>query len=237
MHITGTIINVVLICIGSLIGLLLGNKFSEQLRHSVMMVLGLFTIAYSLRLFLQTGNALVVLISLLIGLFIGEWLRLEDRLGNLGEWLEKRFNTRGKSDSGKFIRGFLTASLIYCVGPMAILGSIQDGLTGDFSVLTIKAVMDGFASIAFASSLGFGVIFSSVLVLVYQGSMSLLAFQLQFLTSEILLNEISAVGGVMLLGLAVSSLLELKKIRVGNFLPAFVIVPLIVWIFQQFGIY
>lgn len=237
MHITGTIINVVLILIGGFIGIFLGNRFSESLRHSVMMALGLFTVAYAIRLFLQTGNALVVLIALLIGLFLGEWWQLEDRLAGLGVWLEKKFNNGGKTDSVTFVRGFLTASLIFSIGPMAILGSLQDGLSGDFSVLTIKAVMDGFASIAFASSLGIGVLFSSLVILVYQGGLSLAAYQLQFLTTDVLLNEISAVGGVMLLGLAISGLLEIKKIRVGNFLPAFLIIPLVVWLFQFFGIY
>lgn len=237
MHITGTIINVILILAGSLLGLFLGNKFSAKLRQSVIMALGLFTIAYSIRLFLETGNSLVVLLSLLIGLFLGEWWRIEDRIGSIGAWLEKRFNNGNGTDANKFIRGFLTASLIFCIGPMAILGSLQDGLNGDFSVLTIKAVMDGFASIAFASSLGIGVAFSALAVFVYQGAISLFAFQLQFLTTDIILNEISAVGGVMLLGLAISGLMEIKKIRVGNFLPAFIIIPIIVWIFQYFGIY
>ncbi len=237
MQLTGTIINVVLILMGGLIGIFLGNRFSESLRHSVMMALGLFTAAYGIRLFLQTGNALVVLIALLIGLLLGEWGQLEDRLAGLGVWFEKKFNQRGKSDSATFVRGFLAASLLFTIGPMAILGSLQDGLSGDFSVLTIKSVMDGFAAIAFASSLGIGVLFSSLVILVYQGGLSLLAYQLQFLTTDVLLNEISAVGGVMLLGLAISGLLEIKKIKVGNFLPAFLIIPLVVWLFQYFGIY
>jgi hypothetical protein len=128
------------------------------------------------------------------------------------------------------VRGFLTASLLFCVGPMAILGSIQDGLTGDYKLLAVKSVLDGFASLAFASTLGVGVLFSSPILLVYQGGISLLAGQLNALVSEAMLNEMTAAGGVILIGLALSSILEIKKIRTGNFLPALAVAPLIVWI-------
>lgn len=234
---TGTIINLILILIGSTIGLLLGKRISEDLRHAVLMALGLFTAAFSISLFLKTGNSLVVLIALLIGLILGEWWQIESGLAKVGIWLEKRFNNGSGGDSQRFLKGFLTASLLFITGPMAILGSIQDGINGDFSILTIKAIMDGFASIAFASSMGFGVIFSGLIVFLYQGSLSLLAVQLQFLNSDIMLNEISAVGGVMLLGLAISEILEIKKIRVANMIPAFLVIPFIIWLFQYFGIY
>jgi uncharacterized membrane protein YqgA involved in biofilm formation len=134
------------------------------------------------------------------------------------------------------VRGFLTASLLYIIGPMAILGSIQDGLTGDYSLLSIKAVLDGFASLAFASSLGIGVLFSSLVVLVFQGGLSLLAIQAQALITPMMINEMSATGGILLMGIAISSLLEIKPIRVGNFLPALIIAPLIVAILTLLGI-
>ena len=237
MHLTGTIINVVTILLGGFIGLLLGNRLPERIRYTVMMALGLFTLAYGIRLFIQTGNALVVLISMLIGLLLGEWWRIEDGLNHLGVFLERHFNRNKGIESAKFIRGFLTASLLFSIGPMAILGSVQDGLTGDFNTLVIKSIMDGFASIAFASSLGIGVLFSSLVILVYQGGISLLATQLQFLMNEQFLAEFSAIGGIMLMGIAVSSLLEIKKIRVANFLPGFLILPLIIWLFNLLGIY
>jgi uncharacterized membrane protein YqgA involved in biofilm formation len=237
MHITGTIINVILILLGGFLGLLLGNRLSEKIRYTVMMALGLFTFAYGVRLFIDSGNALVVLISMLFGVLLGEWWRLEDGLSHLGVFLEKRFNRNKSIESGKFIRGFLTASLLFTIGPMAILGSIQDGLTGDFNTLVIKGIMDGFASIAFASSLGVGVLFSSLVILFYQGGISLLATQLQFIMSDQVLIEFSAIGGIMLMGIAISSLLEVKKIRVANFLPGFVVLPLIIWIFNLLGIY
>jgi len=237
MHLTGTIINVITILLGGFFGLLLGNRLPEKVRYTVMMALGLFTFAYGIRLFMQTGNALVVLISMLLGVLLGEWWRIEDALSHLGVYLERKFNRNKGIESAKFIRGFLTASLLFSIGPMAILGSIQDGLTGDFNTLVIKAIMDGFAAIAFASSLGIGVMFSSLVILVYQGGLSLLATQLQFIMSDQVLAEFSAIGGIMLMGIAVSSLLEVKKIRVANFLPGFIILPLVIWIFNLFGIY
>ena len=133
------------------------------------------------------------------------------------------------------MRGFLTASLLFCVGPIAILGSIQDGLTGNYNLLAVKSVLDGFAALAFSSTLGVGVLFSALMILVYQGSVSLLAAQLNAIVTSSMMNEMTATGGVILMGLAISSLLEIKKIRAGNFLPALVIAPLIVWILSLFG--
>lgn len=237
MHLTGTIINVATILLGGFLGLLLGTRLSEKVRYTVMMALGLFTLAYGIRLFMDTGNALVVLISMLFGVLLGEWWRIEDGLSHVGAFLERNFNRNKGLESAKFIRGFLTASLLFLIGPMAILGSFQDGLTGDYNTLVIKSIMDGFAAIAFASSLGVGVLFSSLPILIYEGGLSLLATQLQPIMSDQVLTEFSAIGGIMLMGIAVSSLLEIKKIRVANFLPGFIVLPLIIWIFNLFGIY
>jgi uncharacterized membrane protein YqgA involved in biofilm formation len=130
----------------------------------------------------------------------------------------------------------LGASLVFCVGPMSILGSIQDGLTGDYRLLAVKAVLDGFASLAFASSLGVGVLFSALVILAYQGGIALLAAQVQALVSQPMMDEMTAVGGIILLSIAISSLLEIKKIRSGNFLPALFIAPLIVWLLSVLGV-
>jgi uncharacterized membrane protein YqgA involved in biofilm formation len=176
---------------------------------------------------------------LLIGALLGEWWRIEDGLQGIGKRLEERFAGSGEVDangSSNFVRGFLTASLLFCVGPMTILGSIQDGLTGNYELLAVKSVLDGFASLAFASSLGIGVLFSTLVILVFQGGISLLAVQLNALVTTPMLNEMTATGGVILMGLAISSLLEIKKIRTGNFLPALAIAPLIVWILSLLGI-
>ncbi len=234
---TGTIINFAAIVVGGAVGLILGNRLSERVRSSLMNGLGLFTFLYGVKLFFDTQNAMVVLASLVIGILLGEWWRLEEGLNSLGIWLEKKFNRKNHYDSSRFIKGFLTTSLLFSIGPMAILGSLQDGLTGDFNILAIKAVIDGISSIAFASSLGFGVLFSSVIVFIYQGVITLLAGQLQTILTGDILNEINALGGIMLAGLAISSLLEIRKIRVANFLPGFLIVPLVVLIFKLFSIY
>jgi uncharacterized membrane protein YqgA involved in biofilm formation len=224
----GSIINAVAIILGGALGLLLSNRLSEKLRHTIMSMLGLFTLAYGMSLFLQTKNLMVVLASLLIGVLLGEWWRIEEGVEALGAAFERRFNKKGNTESEKFIRGFMSTSLLFVIGPMAILGSIQDGLTGDVRTLVIKAVLDGFAAMAFASSLGLGVLFSSIPVLVYQGAITLLADQAQRFVTEAMMNEMVAAGGVLLLGISISSLLELRKIRVGSFLPALVLAPLLV---------
>jgi len=228
---TGTLLNIATVLIGGTFGLIFGARVPERLKATVVAGMGLFTAAMGIQMFLKTENPLIVLGSLLIGALLGEWWRIEDGLQSLGQMLEKRFAKSDSEDaSSKFVRGFLTTSLLFCVGPMTILGSIQDGLTGDYSLLAVKSVLDRFASLAFASTLGVGVLFSALVILVYQGGISLLAAQLNAIVTPSMMNEMTAVGGVILVGLAISSLLEIKKIRVGNFLPALAIAPLIVWI-------
>jgi uncharacterized membrane protein YqgA involved in biofilm formation len=236
---TGTLINILTVLIGGTLGLIFGARLPERLKSTVVSGMGLFTAAIGIQMFLKTENSLIVLGALLVGALLGEWWKIEDRLQGLGQILEARF---AKSDpagseatSSKFVRGFLTSSLLFCVGPMAILGSIQDGLTGNYSLLAVKSVLDGFASLAFSSTLGVGVMFSSLMILVYQGGISLLAAQLNSIVTQSMMNEMTATGGVILIGLAISSLLEIKKIRAGNFLPALVIAPLIVWILSLLG--
>ncbi|HPS41954.1 MAG TPA: DUF554 domain-containing protein [Anaerolineaceae bacterium] len=228
---TGTLVNFAAILVGGALGLLLGSKISQKLNQTVVSGLGLFTFAYAISLFLKTENPLIVLGSLLIGILLGEWWRIEDGLTRLGEKLEARFNRGSRAgDSSRFIKGFLTSTLLFCIGPMAILGSIQDGLTGNANTLFIKSILDGFAALAFASSLGVGVLFSSVPVLFYQGTITLLAQQVQKVATDSMMNELSATGGVILAGLAISNILEIKKIRTGSFLPGLIIAPLIVFI-------
>jgi len=162
--------------------------------------------------------------------------------------LEERFSKPDLDDSNKFVRGFLTASLLFCVGPMTILGSIYDGLniSGDYYLLTVKSVLDGFAAMALASTLGIGVLFSAIIVFLFQGGISFLAMQLgtvmtiamndpgQLAFINSMINELTATGGITLIALAISSLLEMKKIRVGSFLPALLVAPLIVWVLGLF---
>jgi uncharacterized protein len=230
----GTILNIATVIAGSLLGILFGARIPEKLKETVIAGMGLFTVAMGLQMFLKTENPLIVLGALLIGTLLGEWWRIEDGLHKLGEILEQRFSREEDDGSNKFVRGFLTASLLYCIGPMAILGSIQDGLTGNYNLLAVKSVLDGFASIAFASTLGIGVAFSSLIILVYQGGISLLAAQLDAIVNLSMMNELTATGGVLLMGVGISNLLEIKKIRVGNMLPALFIAPLIVWVLGLF---
>ena len=227
---TGTFLNIATVLLGGILGLIFGARIPDQLKATVISGLGLFTMAMGLQMFLNTENPLIVLGSLLIGTLLGEWWKIEDGLQNFGKFLEQRFSREGRDDSNKFVRGFLTASLLFCVGPLTILGSIQDGLTGDYNLLAVKSVLDGFASLAFASTLGVGVLFSTIIILVYQGGISLLAAQLNSIVSPSMMNELTATGGVILLGLAISSLLEIRKIRVGNMLPALAVAPFIVWV-------
>lgn len=231
---TGTFLNIATVLIGGVIGLIFGARIPDKLKATVIAGMGLFTAAMGLQMFLKTENPLIVLGALLIGTLLGEWWKIEDGLQNLGKVLEQRFSKADDDGSNKFVRGFLTASLLFCVGPMTILGSIQDGLTGDYNLLAVKSVLDGFAALAFASTLGVGVMFSTVIILVYQGGISLLAAQLNAIVTVSMMNELTATGGVILLGLAISSLLEIKKIRVGNMLPGLLVAPVIVWMLGLF---
>ncbi len=251
----GTLLNIATVLVGGTLGLLFGSRLPDRLRKTVIAGLGLFTIGYGMYNFLKTQNPLIVLGSLLVGALLGEWWKIEEGLQNIGKWLESHFGGKSPAGTGSgfanpaapipgsdftpsrdFVRGFLTASLVFCVGPMTILGSIQDGLNGDYSLLAIKSVLDGFAALAFASTLGVGVLFSVVVILFFQGGISLLAAQLSAVVTPAMMSEMTAVGGVILLGIAISSLLEIKTIRVGNFLPSLAIAPLVVAILAFLGV-
>jgi uncharacterized membrane protein YqgA involved in biofilm formation len=238
----GTMINIATVLVGGTLGLTFGPRLKARFRETVIMALGLFTLAIGINMFIgslgvEGENPLVPLVSLLLGGLMGEWCRIEDRLKSLGSWLEVKLTRGGEPAEGsRFIRGFLSASLLFCVGPMTILGSIQDGLTGDYQLLAIKSVLDGFAALALASTLGIGVLFSTLVVLTYQGGISLLAAQAQTFLDEVMMAEISAVGGVLLLGLAIGTLLELRPVRAGNLLPALIVAPLLVFVIRFFGI-
>jgi len=231
---TGTLLNVAAILLGGSLGLLFGSRLPERLKRIVLAGMGLFTLALGVQMFLETQNALVVLGSLLIGGLLGEWWKVEDGLQHLGTWLEKRFRPAPGTEN-RFARGFLAATVVFCTGPMAILGSIQDGLSGDYQLLAVKAALDFFASLAFASTLGAGVIFSAFVLLAYQGGITLLAAQLDRVVNAAMMAEMTAAGGVLLLGIAVSGMLELRPIRVGSFLPALAVAPLLVALVDWIG--
>jgi hypothetical protein len=216
--------------------MLIGKRLSEKFRQTIIAGLGLFTLGYGLMTFIETANPLIPLGGLLIGALLGEWWRIEEGLEKLGTALKRaviRKEGEGETQS-RFVEGYVTASLVFVIGPIAILGSIQDGLAGDYEMLTIKAILDGFASIAFASSLGIGVAFSALTIMIYQGVITLSAGFFSQFFSEAMMTEMTAVGGLILMAVAISSLLALKKIRTGNFLPALLITPLIVFIVERF---
>jgi uncharacterized membrane protein YqgA involved in biofilm formation len=235
---TGTIINFVAIIIGGTLGTFMGARLPEKVRETVMHGLGLLVFVIGLQMALETKNILIVMVSILVGGIIGELLRIQAGLDLVGQTLEERFARSG--EGGKFTRGFVTASLVYCVGPLAILGAIQDGLLGDHNLLAIKSVLDGFAGLAFASTLGIGVAFAGIVLLVYQGAISAAAMLLGSALGAVTRDtpwviEMSATGGVLIMGISLL-LLDLKLIRIANLLPAVLIAPLIVVVLAAFGI-
>jgi len=215
MTMTGTLVNSSAILVGSLIGLAAGRRIPERLKTIVMQGLGLSVILIGLQMALTGKDIILIVGCLLIGGVTGELVNIEKCLENIGERIKQRF----RSDSATFAQGFVAASLLYLTGAMMIVGSIQDGTTGDSHILYIKSLLDGVASIALASSLGIGVAFSALSVLVVQGGITLLASHLLFLKMPAVLEAITATGGVLILAIGLN-LLELKKIRVGNLLPA-----------------
>jgi uncharacterized membrane protein YqgA involved in biofilm formation len=238
----GTLINVATVLVGTGLGLLLGGRLPERLRRTVMDVLGLFTVvlglsnaldAFGEELAAAVGRAavLIVLGSLLLGAVVGELLDLEAALERLGDRL-RRAVRRGAADApdqggGRFVEGFVVASLVFCVGPLTVLGSLQDGLTGDFQLLAIKSLLDGFASLAFASALGIGVGFSALSVLVVQGGIALAAGALEGVITDPMIAAMTAAGGVLVMAIGLR-LLDIRQVRVANLLPALLLAPLAV---------
>ena len=233
----GTLLNVVTVVVGAGAGVLLGARLPDRVRSTVLDMLGLFTIvlgvtnaldAFGDELASVLGRAavLVIIAALLIGAVAGELFRLEYRLERAGAWLQERAQG-AHGDAARFIEGFVVASLVFCVGPLTILGSIQDGLTGDYELLAIKSMLDGFAALAFASALGIGVGFSAVTVLIFQGTISLSASAAAGGLTEPMLASVNAIGGLLILGIGLR-LLDLRQVRVANALPALVIAPAVV---------
>jgi uncharacterized membrane protein YqgA involved in biofilm formation len=226
----GTIINAIAIIVGGALGLLFHKGFPERIAQITLQVLGLFTLVVGLGMAIQGQDLIMVLISLALGAALGEWLDIEGRLERFGQWLEERLNLR----EGSPAKGFIYASLLYCVGSMAIVGSITDGLKGDSSILVTKAIMDGIISIPFAASMGYGVLGSAVPILIYQGSLTLLASKIQFFFTPVMVRELTSVGGVIVIGIGIN-ILGLQKVRVGNFIPALILIVLILYFKALFG--
>jgi uncharacterized membrane protein YqgA involved in biofilm formation len=238
----GTILNMITVALGSGLGLLVGKRFPERMQQSVVTGLGLVTLVVGIDNAQQTGNIIIPLLSIGSGVIVGELLGLDLKLEAFGGWLQARFagstedeGTEGAASRTRFITGFVTASLVFCVGPLTFIGSIQDGMTGDFNLLAIKSVLDGFASLAFASAMGIGVAFSIITIFVLQGGLALLGALAGSFMSATMIAEMTATGGLLLIGLSLV-LLDIKKPRMANFLPALVIAPLIVVVAALLGI-
>jgi uncharacterized membrane protein YqgA involved in biofilm formation len=232
MFLTGTLLNVTTVVLGTTIGLLAGARVPRRMQEGLTTGLGLFVVviglSMALRIFTDSatrpGDELAVLAGLLVGVAVGELLRLHDGLEALGASFQRRLS-RGEGEPSRVAEAFVTASLVFCVGPLTILGSIQNGLSGDITLLATKSLLDGVASIAFAAALGPGVYLSAITVLVVQGLIAAGAFLLADVMDAPTVLAVTAAGGLILLGVAMR-LLELKAVRVANFLPALLLAPL-----------
>jgi uncharacterized protein len=219
----GTAINVVAVLVGGGMGTLVGARLPERMRRTAMQAIGIVTLLVGVANFLEYDNPLVPLVSVVVGLLVGELLGIEGRIKRFGDGLEKRFS-RGESPVS---RAFVATSLLFCVGPLTVIGSLQDGLRGDYELLVLKSALDFIAALTFASVLGWGVLLSAGTVLVVQGSLTLGAASLDAVVTGTMISATTATGGILIFGLGLG-LLDLKEIRVANMLPALLVAPLLV---------
>lgn len=240
MHGLGTLINVGAILLGGFIGLFVKKGLNEKLMDSVMKAIGVAVMFVGISGALtgllkitesgtiETSGTMLMIISLILGTFIGELLKIEDRLESVGERLKKAVKAK---NSGNFVEGFVTTTLIFCVGAMAIVGSLEDGLTGDFSMLAAKSVLDGIMALIIASTMGIGVLFSAIPVFLYQGAITLLAEFISPVLSDQLVLNLSYIGSALIFGIGVNQVFG-KKIKTGNMLPA-LLVPIVYELFTK----
>ena len=214
------IVNTVAVIIGSILGLLGGRLLKDRYRKVFFSVIGILTMGLGIEMFLDTNSVLVVLGSLIIGGALGEALDIEEKIGRLA---------RNKRDDENFVKGFITASVLFVAGPMTVIGSLKAGLSGENELIFIKSLMDGISSMMLSAALGEGVLLSAAAVYLVQGGLVSLAGVLSFLQDPLYLGDFSGVGGMMLLALGIR-LLEIKEIRVGNFLPALILSPVLTWV-------
>ncbi len=219
---TGTIINAAAIVIAGALGLFLRKGIPANMTKSMQDGLGILILVIGLQYGFKADNLAVVGISLALGAVLGEWGQWEAKLEKLGVTLERRI---GGGDD-QFVKGFVTATMVFCVGAMAIVGSLEDGLTNNSRILIVKSMLDGIFSIIFAASMGIGVLFSAIPVFLYQGAISLGASFLKPLITDPMLNNITALGGVLIAGIGLNTL-GLTRIRVANLLPGLLFIPLI----------
>jgi len=238
----GTLTNVFTIVGGTLLGLIVGRYISERIRLTVEQAVGMTTLVLGIATAAKTDNIVFPLVSVVLGGIIGESLRIEDRFESLGNWVRRTVEV--KTQTGwlsrtslttlhpRFVEGFVTATLLFSIGPMSILGSIDDGLGRGAQILIVKAALDGLVSILFAATMGWGVAISAVIVGIYQGLMTLGASGLDAILTDRMVHEMSATGGIMILGIALR-FMEVKPIRVGSLLPGLFVAPVLVALFAR----
>jgi len=223
---TGTLINAAAILVGSLIGLFLNKKLPKRFIQIVFQGIGLFTLFIGVYMAFKTSNLFYLVISIVVGGVLGEWMNLEKLINNFGEKIKEKF----KSKNARFSDGLVTAFLLYCMGSITIVGAIEEGLGGKPDLLLAKAVLDGVSSIALSAALGIGVAFSIIPLLIYQGGLTLLAARFGDYFSEDIINELTAVGGLLLIGLGIS-ILEIKPLKILNMIPSLIIIILLMYFF------
>lgn len=223
--VNGTLLNALTVLLGGIIGSLAGNRLPQRIHEALFGVLGLFTVLIGLLSAITTKNPLILLGSLLLGTIIGEIINIESGLERAGDWLQKRLAHSGSTLS----EAFVSASLVFCVGPLSILGSLDNGLSGDTTKLVIKATLDGFAALAFGATLGWGVLLAIITVLLYQGGLSLGAHAIAplLMSNADAITELTATGGLILVAVGLK-LLKIRDLRVANYLPSLVFAPLLV---------
>ena len=222
----GTIINASAVIIGGLIGLLIHSRLPQHITHTTFQAIGLFTIVLGITMAIQTTHFLAMVISLVLGSIIGSLLDIESKIKLIGELLKKKSGSKNK----RFSEGFITAFMLYCMGSLTLLGAIEEGLGNPPTLLLSKSVLDGFSSIALAASMGAGVIFSAIPLIIYQGSITIITSMIQQSLSQIIITELSAVGGIFLVGLGID-ILKIKKISILNMIPSLLIILIIAYIF------
>lgn len=236
MVLLGTLVNGVCIIIGTLLGKVL-HRIPEDMKGTVMKAIGLAVIVLGLQMGLKSENFLIVIISLALGAAWGEWMNLEDKLNSLGNWLEKKL---GSNKETSISQGFVTATLIFVIGAMAVIGALDSGIRGDHDVLLTKSIIDGFTSLILTTTLGIGVMFSAIPVVLYQGFIALFATQIhQWIPEELMdayIVEMTATGGIMIFAIGLN-LLGVTKIRVANLLPGIIVVGLVVGIIHAYHLY
>lgn len=236
MFLLGTLVNGLLIIIGTLLGKLL-HRIPENMKGTVMHAIGLAVMVLGLQMGFKSENFLVVILSLVFGTVIGEYFALEDKLNKLGDWLESKIGSKGQ---GSISQGFVTATLIFVIGAMAIIGALDSGIRGDHSVLYTKSIIDGFTSLILTTTLGIGVLFSAFPVMLYEGLIALFATQIDRFVPQLLMDsfikEMTATGGIMILAIGLN-LTGITKIRVANLLPGIVVTGVIVSVVYFYGIY